>query len=80
MKIIELRKKLMEWLEMSAEANDAAVGKEWRNEDVYDEGYWAPNGWRSCGFSDEEAEYIEENEDFFGEIVEKVLKTGEELK
>jgi len=74
MKIEELKLKLVDWLRESMRINDE-VSDDWREEDIYSEQYWAPNGWENCGFEEDEAEHIVENDEFFEEAVKEAMKS-----
>lgn len=72
----KLRKELVEWLKVSAETNDTASDT-WREDDaeqLFDYTYWMPNGIVKClECSDEDAEFIEENDDFFEDAVKEAM-------
>ena len=56
---------LVEWLKETARINDA-VSDNWKEEDLNDYRTWMLNGVQEClECSEEEAEFIKENDDFF---------------
>lgn len=73
-----LMKVLIEWLKESAMINDS-VSTTWKEEDadsLNDYTYWMPNGVKEClDCSEEDAEYIRENDDFFEEAVSSALRS-----
>lgn len=71
-----LMKVLVEWLKDSA-ANNDNVSETWREEDkdqLNDYRYWMPNGVEEClECSEDDADYIRENDDFFEEAASEAL-------
>ena len=64
---------LVEWLRETARINDA-VSDNWKEEDLNDYRTWMPNGVQEClECSEEEAEFIKENDDFFAAAVKTAM-------
>lgn len=80
-----LKAKLVEWLKESIEINDGAQSQQeevsWRGrEDFADRikaDYWIDD-WKKADFSEEEAEFIGENEKWFAECVEEAFEGRDE--
>ena len=80
-----LKAKLVEWLKESIEINDGAQSQKevsWRaREDFVDRfqaDYWIDD-WKKADFSEEEAEFIGENEKWFAECVEEAFEGRDEM-
>ena len=64
---------LVKWLRASARTNDT-VSDNWREDDLDDYRTWMSNGVQECLLcSEEEAEFIKENDDFFAEAVKTAM-------